>query len=126
MMTVDVQAVGRSVLRGTRRALLTLVGFALVGLGLAGLVLPLLPGWLLIVGGLAMLAREYSWASSALEASRRQATRGGATLRSLATRRRPAEVGLPPSEVVIDLTAAVDAHDLVGLGDAAGRSSATG
>jgi hypothetical protein len=115
-MTVDVRAVGRTLLRGTRRAALTVVGFALVGLGVAGLVLPVLPGWLLILAGLAMLAREYSWASSALETARRQAVRSGASLRSLASRRRPAVVDLS-SEMVIDLTPARDARQLAGLGE---------
>jgi hypothetical protein len=96
---VDVRAVGRFVLRGTRRAAITVVGFALVSLGLAGLLLPVLPGWVLIIAGLAVLGREYSWAHSALELARRQATRSGASLRSLATRR------LRAGEVVIDLTA---------------------
>lgn len=33
-----------------------LIGLALIGVGLAGLVLPILPGWLLIIAGLVMLA----------------------------------------------------------------------
>ena len=106
--TVDVRAVGRVLVRGTRRAVLTVVGFALIAVGLAGLILPFLPGWLLIVGGFAVLSREYSWARSGLLFASRQAARGSASLRSLAerrrSRRRPAEVELPPTEVVIDLT----------------------
>ena len=51
-MTVRFGAVGLFLLRGTRRAVATLVGFALLCLGLAGLVLPVLPGWLLIFAGL--------------------------------------------------------------------------
>ena len=82
--TVDVRALGRVVVRGTRRAALTLVGFVLVVIGLAGLLLPVLPGWLLIIGGLAVLSREYSWARSGLTFARRHAARGGTKLRSLA------------------------------------------
>ena len=105
---VDVKAVGRALVRGTWRAVLTVVGFALIAVGLAGLILPVLPGWVLIVGGFAVLSREYSWARSGLLLASRQAARGGASLRSLAerrrNRRRPAEVVLPPADVVIDLT----------------------
>lgn len=96
-MAVEMRAVGRFLLRGTRRAAITVVGFAIVGLGLAGLVLPVLPGWVLIIAGFAVLSREYSWAHSALGFARRHAARSGAGLRSLVTRWRR-------SEVVIDLT----------------------
>jgi putative transmembrane protein PGPGW len=109
---VDVWAVGRFVVRGTRRAALTLIGFALVGIGLAGLVLPVLPGWLLIIAGFALLSREYSWAHSGLGFARRHATRSGRKLRSLATRRRRAvALDEPSGEVVIDLTGVPEASE---------------
>ena len=104
---VDMSAVGRLLVRGTRRAALTVIGFTLVGVGLAGLVLPVLPGWVLIIAGFAVLSREYSWADSALAFARRQAARSGTKLRSLVTRRgRPIVLGAdePSGEVVIDLT----------------------
>ena len=108
---VDVRAMARFLIRSTRRLALTLVGFVLVCLGLAGLLLPVLPGWILIIGGFAVLSREYSWAHSCLAFCRRQATKSGTKLRTLATWRRAAaaegarEVVLDPSgEVVIDLT----------------------
>jgi Putative transmembrane protein (PGPGW) len=105
---VDMWAVGRILVRGTRRAALTLIGFLLVGLGLAGLVLPVLPGWVLIIAGFAVLSREYSWAHSALTFARRHAARSGTKLRSLATRRPRGVLNLdePSGEVVIDLTVA--------------------
>ena len=107
---VDVRTVGRVLVRGTRRAVLTVVGFALIAVGLAGLILPILPGWILIVGGFAVLSREYSWARSGLLFASRQAARGSASLRSLAerrrSRRRPDEVEPTTAEVVIDLTQA--------------------
>jgi len=106
-----VRAVAGALVRGTRRAALTVVGFALIAVGLAGLLLPILPGWVLIIGGFAVLSREYSWARSGLMFASRQAARGGASLRSLAQRRRSqpvVEVVLPPAEVVIDLTRAPD------------------
>lgn len=103
---VDMRGVGRILVRGTRRAALTLVGFVLVGIGLAGLVVPVLPGWVLIIGGFAVLSREYSWAASGLTFARRHAARGGTKLRSLTARpgRRLVEAGEPSGAVVIDLT----------------------
>jgi Putative transmembrane protein (PGPGW) len=108
---VDLRTVAHFCIRGTRRAAFTLVGFVLVCLGLAGLLLPVLPGWLLIIAGFAVLSREYSWAHSCLAFCRRQAARSGTKLRTLATQRRRAgrrgrrEVVRDPSgEVVIDLT----------------------
>ena len=106
---VDVRAVGRFVVRGTRRAALTLIGFALIAIGVAGLVLPVMPGWILIIAGFAVLSREYSWAHSGLAFARRHATRSGRKLRSLATRRqRDATPDEPSGEVLIDLTGVPD------------------
>ena len=105
---VGVRAFGRFVVRGTRRAALTLIGFALVALGLAGLVLPVMPGWILIIAGFAVLSREYAWADSGLSFARRHAARSGRKLRSLATqrrRRRTVDIVDSSGEVVIDLTA---------------------
>ncbi|HEV8628338.1 MAG TPA: PGPGW domain-containing protein [Acidimicrobiia bacterium] len=110
---VDVRAVGRFVVRGTRRAALTLIGFALVGLGIAGLVLPILPGWVLIIAGFAVLSREYSWAHSGLAFARRHAARSGRKLRALATRRRTAaaDPAEPSGEIVIDLTSVPESEE---------------
>lgn len=103
--TVDVRAVARLLARGTRRAAVTVVGFTLVAVGLAGLLLPILPGWALIIAGFLALSREYSWAYSVLAFSRRHAARGGASLRSLAARAGQRPVVVQPSDqVVIDLT----------------------
>lgn len=102
---VDVRTVGQLLVRGTRRAALTLTGFVLVAVGLAGLLLPVLPGWVLIIAGFAVLSREYAWAHSGLAFARRHAARSGRKLRSLATRRRgqTADGADPSGEVVIDL-----------------------
>lgn len=99
------RVVARVLARGTRRAAFTLMGFGLVAIGLAGLLLPVLPGWVLIIGGLAVLSREYAWAHSGLTFARRHAARGGTKLRSLATRRGsrpPSASGETSGEVVID------------------------
>jgi len=103
---VDVRAVALFVARGTRRAAITLAGFTLICLGIAGLVLPILPGWVLIIAGFAVWSREYSWAASGLAFARRHAARSGHKLRSMTRRRRPVTVDVsdPSGEVVIDLT----------------------
>lgn len=103
---VDVRTVGRLLARGTLRAAQTLIGFALVAIGLAGLLLPVLPGWVLIIAGFAVLSREYAWARSGLAFARRHATRSGQKVRSLATRRQgqPTDVAEPSAEIEIDLT----------------------
>jgi Putative transmembrane protein (PGPGW) len=110
---VDVRAVGRLLVRGTRRAAVSLIGFILVAIGLAGLVLPVLPGWVLIIAGFAVLSREYAWAHSGLAFARRHATRSGRKLRAMATRRRgqAADGAEPSGEVVIDLTGVADDTD---------------
>ena len=109
MMAVEMRVVGRLFVDSTRRWALTVVGFALVAVGIAGLVLPILPGWALIISGLVVLSREYSWADSALAFARRHAARGGRGLRDLLRRARrrgdrPVEVVLPAGDVLIDLT----------------------
>ena len=111
---VGVRAVGRFLVRGTRRAALTLIGFVLVGLGVAGLVLPVMPGWVLIIAGFAVLSREYSWAQSGLAFARKHAARSGRKLRSLAIRRRGTVDSLEPSgEILIDLTGLADEQEAV-------------
>jgi uncharacterized protein (TIGR02611 family) len=79
-------AVFRFVVRNRRRILISIAGFGLVALGLVLLVLPG-PGFLLIIGGLALLASEYVWAQRALNYARRQAARA----RDKATGRRGRE-----------------------------------
>jgi len=112
MFAVEMRVVGQLFIDRTRRWALTVVGFALVAVGIAGLVLPVLPGWALIIAGFVVLSREYSWADSALAFARRQAARGGRGardfLRRLWRRGRPGgvEVVLPAAEILIDLRAA--------------------
>jgi uncharacterized membrane protein YbaN (DUF454 family) len=56
-----------------RKIVIGIVGVALVLLGIAGLVLPFLPGWLLIIAGLAVLRTEYVWAKQLTEGAQRRA-----------------------------------------------------
>ena len=60
-----------------RRLVLEVLGWLFVVLGIAALVLPG-PGLLLLVIGLALLAREYEWARRRLEPLRLRAVRGAA------------------------------------------------
>jgi hypothetical protein len=119
---VDLRAVGRFVARGTRRAALTLIGFAFVAVGLAGLMLPILPGWLLVIAGFAVLSREYAWAYSGLSFARRHAARHGRKLRALATRRqrRPVGTEASPGGVVINLTGTSDDQEETRFGRGGG------
>jgi uncharacterized protein (TIGR02611 family) len=59
-------------LRLARKVLVAIVGVAVVLVGVAGLVLPILPGWLLIFAGLAILATEFEMARRGLDAIRRK------------------------------------------------------
>ncbi|WAX57692.1 TIGR02611 family protein [Jatrophihabitans cynanchi] len=52
------------------RVLVTLVGVAIIVLGIILLPLPG-PGWLIIFAGLGLLATEYAWASRLLQRTRR-------------------------------------------------------
>ncbi len=65
----------KSIIRHTKRVIVTVVGVTIVLAGLAMLVLPG-PGWIAIIAGLALLATEYVWAKRLLESARRQAANG--------------------------------------------------
>jgi uncharacterized membrane protein YbaN (DUF454 family) len=42
-------------------------GFFLVGIGILGIILPVMPGWVFLIPGLVILGEEYSWARSLLK-----------------------------------------------------------
>ncbi|MDQ3943576.1 MAG: hypothetical protein M3357_00160 [Actinomycetota bacterium] len=90
----QVWAVVVFVARSSRRVAVTVVGLALVVAGLAGVVLPLLPGPLLLIGGLGVLATEYVWARRALDVTRRRASQA----RDKVRRRRARKQGVPGPE----------------------------
>jgi uncharacterized protein (TIGR02611 family) len=57
-----------------KRIIVTLVGLVVLLVGLAGLLLPVLPGWALIFVGLAILATEYVWAQRLLRIAKEKAS----------------------------------------------------
>lgn len=65
----------------TRRAMILLMGATLILVGLAMLVLPG-PGFLVLIGGLALLATEFVWASALLRRMKRTATAWGDKLKA--------------------------------------------
>lgn len=68
------------VLRSGKRIAVSVIGLALVAVGLVMLVAPG-PGLLLIVAGLAVLATEYAWARRALDTARTRAKRASRRFR---------------------------------------------
>lgn len=62
------------------RVALVVAGVAMVLAGLAGLVLPVVPGWLLIFSGLAVLAGEFVWARTLLDSAKAKAGQVAAKL----------------------------------------------
>jgi hypothetical protein len=71
---VPFKIVGRFIRRSGKRVAVTIAGGVLVLAGLAGLLLPIVPGWLLIIPGLALLATEYVWAQRLLKMAKEKAT----------------------------------------------------
>jgi hypothetical protein len=71
----------RWIRRNSQRAAITLVGFALIALGLVLLPLPgpftIAP----VIAGLAVLAREYTWARKALDEAKKRAQQARAKVR---------------------------------------------
>jgi putative transmembrane protein PGPGW len=82
--------------RSSKRVAVSIVGFALLAAGLAGLIFPILPGWLLIIVGLAVLASEYAWARRLLNTAKDRAKRARDKIR---WRRKPKDPDPPlPAE----------------------------
>jgi uncharacterized protein (TIGR02611 family) len=67
------KAVGRFIRRSGKRIAITIIGSLILLIGIAGLALPLLPGWALIFVGLGILATEYVWARRLLMKAKRVA-----------------------------------------------------
>ena len=43
------------------------IGFGLMLVGLLGLLLPVIPGWVFVIPGLILLAREFHWSRRVLQ-----------------------------------------------------------
>lgn len=82
---VPFKVLGRFVTRSGKRIAVTIIGVAVLLVGVAGLVLPILPGWALIFVGLGILATEYVWARRLLLRAKAVAT----TAKDKALRRKP-------------------------------------
>lgn len=67
---VPFKAVVMFIGRNAKRIAVTVAGVVVLLVGLAGLVLPILPGWALIFVGLGILATEYVWARRLLTKAR--------------------------------------------------------
>jgi len=90
-------------LRQAKRLIRIVIGFTILGLGIAALVLPG-PGWLTIGLGLSILATEFVWARRLLDRLKSAAGKVGEAIRSTPTRRRR------NSKVVTDLPSRKDRH----------------
>jgi uncharacterized membrane protein YbaN (DUF454 family) len=47
---------------GLKRAIRIIGGFSMIAAGIAGWLLPVIPGWALFIPGLILLSREFHWA----------------------------------------------------------------
>jgi uncharacterized protein (TIGR02611 family) len=74
---VPFKAIVVFVVRNGRRTGITIAGVVLILIGLVGLALPILPGWLLIFAGLAVLSTEYVWAEVMLKRAKAVAAAAG-------------------------------------------------
>ncbi len=61
---------------------ITVVGSVLLIAGLIGILIPVVPGWVLILPGLAVLAGEYVWARRLLDGAKSQVERARSIRRS--------------------------------------------
>jgi len=67
------KAIGLFLGRSGKRIAVTIAGVVVLLIGIAGLALPILPGWILIFAGLAILGTEYVWAQRLLRKARETA-----------------------------------------------------
>ena len=64
---LDEELPGESGLAGIKRAARIVGGFIMVAAGVAGWLLPIIPGWALFIPGLILLSREFHWARRLLQ-----------------------------------------------------------
>lgn len=53
----------------------SVTGFGLVIVGLTGLILPFMPGWIFLIPGLVILSERFPWAKKLVEWARHKAAR---------------------------------------------------
>lgn len=70
---VPIKAVLLFTAHNGKRIFVTIAGVIVLLVGIAGLVLPVLPGWALIFVGLGILATEYVWAQRLLRIAKEKA-----------------------------------------------------
>ena len=70
---VPIKAVLLFIAHNGKRIFVTIAGVIVLLVGIAGLVLPVLPGWALIFVGLGILATEYVWAQRLLRIAKEKA-----------------------------------------------------
>jgi uncharacterized protein YqgC (DUF456 family) len=51
----------------------TVGGFGLVTLGVVGLILPIMPGWIFLIPGLVILGERYDWAKQLVAWAKKKA-----------------------------------------------------
>ncbi len=51
----------------------TIAAFSMVAIGVCGLILPIMPGWIFLIPGLAMLSQRYTWAKRLVEWAKQKA-----------------------------------------------------
>ena len=87
----DPKSILRFIGRGGRRVAVTIVGGVVLLVGIVGIVAPVIPGPILIVAGLAILATEYAWARRALNKAREKAKEARQRLRDRRQAKRDAK-----------------------------------
>lgn len=71
---VPIKAVVLFIAHNGKRIFVTIAGLIVLLVGIAGLILPVLPGWALIFVGLGILATEYVWAQRLLRIAKEKAS----------------------------------------------------
>ncbi len=56
-----------------KEILRTAAGFILVVVGIAGLILPVMPGWIFLIPGLVILGERFKWAKRLVEWAKHKA-----------------------------------------------------
>lgn len=70
------------------RVIRALIGGAIVAVGVVGLFVPVMPGWLFVIPGLAILASDFEWARRLLDRAGSQSSRFQADSRAAQRQRK--------------------------------------